>query len=110
MTNYNDWEQKANDLVKETEKEDEEEKKKADEALGLQDGPQGPPVAKAKAQRQEMSGHSEGRKHFIAEQQAREVVLAHKDSTELIVVKEEEVADRALRFRGSENVTYELPR
>lgn len=108
MTNYNAWEKKANALEKDAEKDDEEEKKKADEALGLQDGPQGPPTAKAKEQREEMGGHSTGRKNFIAAQQAREVVVTHKDKPEPIVITQEEGNDRALRLRDCENVSIVL--
>lgn len=110
MTNYNQWDKKASDLAEEAEKEEEEDKKKSDEALGLQDGPQGPPVAKAKAQRKEMGQHSEGRRNFIAEQQAREQVITHTDEAEPVVLTAEQAQDRAVRLRGSKNVSYEVPK
>jgi len=93
-------------LVKEAEDDDEAEKKKADEALGLTEGPQGPPVAKAKAQRKKMGKHSEKRENFIAEQQKREQVITHTGETEPIEI--EDAQDKALRIRGSKDVTYRL--
>jgi len=108
MTNYNDWDRKAQALVAEAEKEETQEKKCSDAALGLRDGPQGPPVAQAKMQREEMGAHSTGRKNFIAEQQAREVVITHKESEDPILIKEDQVKNQALRIQGSELVTYRL--
>lgn len=106
MTSYNDWDKKASALVKEADEDDEAEKKKADEALGLTDGPQGPPVAKAKAQRKEMGQHSQKRENFIAAQQKKEQVITHTSEAETIEI--EDAQDKALRIRGSKDVTYRL--
>jgi len=52
-----------------------------------------------------MGGHSEGRKNFIAAQQAREIVITHKDELEPIVITKEQGDDRAVRLRDCENVS-----
>mmetsp|Transcript_63519 Transcript_63519/g.163485 ORF Transcript_63519/g.163485 Transcript_63519/m.163485 type:complete len:386 (-) Transcript_63519:309-1466(-) len=109
MTDFNAWDKKAAALAKEAEEEDEREKAECDRALGLQDGPQGPTTEKAKKQREEMSQHSERRRNFIAEQQAKEVTVTHTDETEPIVLSAAEYGGRAVRLQGSKDVTYEVP-
>lgn len=108
MTNYNDWDKKAEALCKEAEEDDEKEKTAADAALGLQDGPQGPPVAKARQQRKEMGDHSEGRKDFIAKQQDRELVYEHTSADGPIVISAADAESKAVRIRNSKDVTFEL--
>lgn len=111
MTDYNKWDKTSADLVKQAEEDDEEEKKQNDKALGLEDGPQGPPTAKAKKMREGMAEHGEGRKKFIAQQEAREVVVTHAEpSDEPIVLQGEEYTGKAVRLRGSKGVTYEFPK
>jgi len=110
MTNYGAWDKKAEALCKEADEDDDQDKQKNDEALGLQDGPQGPPTVKAKEQRKEMGGHSEKRAEFIAKQEAKEVVLEHSATSEPIVVSVAEAGDKAVRLRGSADVTYHFPK
>lgn len=109
MTNYNDWDKKAADLVKEADETDKKAKEDNDKALGLQDGMQGPPTEKARERRANMGQHSEKRKNFIAEQQAKEVVLTHNSTAEPVVISSEQAGGRALRFSGSCDATYEIP-
>eukprot|EP00429_Kryptoperidinium_foliaceum_P065813 CAMPEP_0176051006 /NCGR_PEP_ID=MMETSP0120_2-20121206/25356_1 /TAXON_ID=160619 /ORGANISM="Kryptoperidinium foliaceum, Strain CCMP 1326" /LENGTH=445 /DNA_ID=CAMNT_0017384445 /DNA_START=27 /DNA_END=1365 /DNA_ORIENTATION=+ len=110
MTDYNKWDKKAEALLKEAEEEEAKEKEAADSALGLQDGPQGPPTEKARQQRKNMSEHSDGRAKFIAAQEAKEIVLSHPEgSEEAVVVSAEQAKDKAVRLRGSNNVTYKFP-
>lgn len=108
-TNYNEWEKRAQQLDKEAEDEDKRDEEASSAALGLQDGPQGPPTQQAREQRNEMSGHSQGRKNFIAEQQAKEVVLKHENSEEPIVLSADQVGGRALRLEGCSNISYVIP-
>lgn len=111
MTNYNDWDKKAEELAKQAEEEDEKEKKAADEALGLQDGPQGPPTEKARQQKEEMKGHSDNRQKFIDRQERMEKVLTHTEpSDEEIVLtgEDENYKGKAVRIRGSKGCSYKL--
>jgi len=110
MTNYNDWDRRANQLVDEADKEDEQAKADNDAACGLQTGPQGPPTQRSREQRQEMGGHSQMRRNFIAEQQAREVNLEHSGLAEPVVVTGEQCGGRAVRLQNSRGVVYELPK
>jgi tetratricopeptide (TPR) repeat protein len=109
MTNYGGWDKKAADLVKEADEEDKKTKEESDKALGLQDGPQGPPTAKAQERRADLKNHSGERKNFIAEQQAKEVVLTHSSPAEPVVISSEEAGGRALRISGSSDASYEIP-
>jgi len=110
MTNYGAWDKKAEALCKEADEDDEQEKQKNDEALGLQDGPQGPPTQNAMKQREEMGVHSDKRADFIAKQEAKEVVLEHSAAAEPIIVSATECGDKAVRLRGSVDVTYQFPK
>jgi hypothetical protein len=110
MTSYNEWDKKAEALCKEADEDDEREKKNNDEALGLQDGPRGPPTEKCRQQRAKMGEHSDGRAAFIAKQEAKEIVLEHSSSAEPIVVSADECGDKAVRLKGSKDVTYQFPR
>lgn len=109
MTNFNEWDRKAQDLVKEAEEDDQREKAASDLALGLQDGPKGPPTQKADEQREAMGGHSEMRRNFIKEQQEKEVVLDHKGAADTIVVTKEVAGNSAVRLDGCRDVTYQIP-
>jgi len=107
MTNYNAWDAKTAALCKEADEEDEREKKAANEALGLTDGPQGPPVAKAKEQRKEMGEHSDHRKNFFANLEADVMTLENPAATEELI-KVSDANGKALRLRSCSNVSYEI--
>jgi len=110
MTNYRVWDKKATDLVREADEDCQKAKRECDVALGLQDGPQGPPTQRSMQQRSEMCGHSNSRRNFIAEQQAREVTLDHKGAVEPVVISSEQAGGRAVRLQGCCDVVYEVPK
>jgi len=109
MTDYNDWDKKAADLEREAEEEEKKAKEENDRALGLADGPQGLATQRARERRAEMGEHSEKRRNFIAEQQAKEMTLSHTDAAEPIVISAEQAAGRAVRLRDCRDVAYEIP-
>lgn len=109
MTDFSAWDKLASVLVDEAERDDEELRRRSDMALGLQEVPRGPPTAAAQQQRAEMNQHSNGRRNFIAEQQAKEVVLTYANTTVAVVVSAEQVAGRAVRLQNCTDVTLEFP-
>lgn len=112
MTNYGAWDSKASRLVQEAEEEDAKEKEAADKALGLDGGPEGPPVAKAKQQRKEMEEHSEEKKTFIEwhKKIQDEVSFTHQPQEEPVELSGSEVEGRSVRLTGSTRTTYVLPK
>jgi hypothetical protein len=106
----NDWDRRATRLVEEADEEDEQAKAENDAACGLRDGPQGPPTQRSSQQRGEMGGHSQQRRNFIAEQQAREITLEHSDQAEPVVISAEQCGGRAVRLQGSRGVVYSIPK
>jgi hypothetical protein len=111
MTDYNKWEKRANDLVKDAEESDTKEKAEADKALGLQDGPAGPPTAKAKKEMEELKDKSEERKGFIEWQKNmhNEVVFTHKPQDAPLEFDVSDVHDKTVRIKDSEGLTYVFP-
>jgi len=108
MTNYNKWDSAARDLCKEADEEAEREKAACDEALGLKDGPKGPPTAKAEAEMKNLEDHSGKRSEFIAWSKDREITLSHTASDEPVMLGAD-VEGKAVRLSGSKGVTYVLP-
>jgi hypothetical protein len=110
MTNYNDWDRRAARLAEEADEEDRRAEGDSNAACGLQDGPQGPPTQLARERRGEMAEHSQLRRNFIAEQQAREVALEHHGLADPVVISAEQCGGRALRLQGSSDVVYDVPK
>lgn len=111
MTNYNAWDKKASELVREAENSDAKEKTDADKALGLEDGPKGPPTTKAEMEISELNEKSEQRKGFIEWQKNmhNEVAFTHKSLETPLEFDIAEVDGKTVRIKGSEGVTYVLP-
>jgi len=109
MTNYSAWDSKATHLLREAEDEEKREKAEADKALGLQDGPRGPPTVKAESELKELDDHSEKRKEFINWSHGREVSMTHCAREELVQLDGEEVKGKCIKLVGCENVSYVIP-
>lgn len=112
MTNYNAWDAKATRLAKEAEEEDARQKAENDKALGLEEGPKGPPTANAEKQLDELNEHSGERKGFIDwhKRTLNEVSFTHTPPQEQDVeLVASEVERRSVRFVGSEGVRYVVP-
>eukprot|EP00929_Paragymnodinium_shiwhaense_P009695 TRINITY_DN113963_c0_g1_i1.p1 TRINITY_DN113963_c0_g1~~TRINITY_DN113963_c0_g1_i1.p1 ORF type:complete len:396 (-),score=114.59 TRINITY_DN113963_c0_g1_i1:273-1460(-) len=109
MTNYSKWDKKAADLVKEAEEEEEKAKAESDKALGISDGPKGPPTAKAEQQMKELGDHSKQRKDFIDWSNKREVQVTHGKQEDVISLSGAEYKGKAIRLTGSEDVKYVVP-
>eukprot|EP00927_Polykrikos_kofoidii_P074214 TRINITY_DN70195_c0_g1_i1.p1 TRINITY_DN70195_c0_g1~~TRINITY_DN70195_c0_g1_i1.p1 ORF type:complete len:417 (+),score=84.33 TRINITY_DN70195_c0_g1_i1:87-1253(+) len=109
MTNYGAWDAKAAALAKEAEEEEKREKAENDRACGTEEGPSGPPTAKARSEMKELDGHSAQRKSFIDWSKQREVDFTHKKQEEPIEIVCSEEEAKAVRLVGSEDVTYILP-
>jgi len=109
MTNYQSWDSKATALVRKAEEEEKKEEAEANDALGLDGIPRGPPTVKAEEQIGELGEHSEKRKEFIDWSKKREISQTHKTQEEPIMLDTEEVKGMALRLIGSEGVTYVIP-
>jgi hypothetical protein len=110
MTNYPCWDAKASALVSEVEEQEKRDKELCDEALGLQDCPKGPPTEQAEAQLNQLCKHSKKKLEFIDWSKAREVALTHLAQEEPIELSGPEVDGKAVRLRGSEGVTYLVPK
>jgi len=109
MTNYSAWDSKATHLLREAEDEEKREKAEADKALGLQDGPKGPPTVKAESELKELDDHSEKRKEFINWSQGREVSMTHHAQEELVQLGGDAVKGKCIKLVGSEDVSYVIP-
>merc|ERR1712232_644852 len=105
------WDRKASLLVKEVEDSDAKEKAEADRALGLKDGPKGPPTTKAEKQHSELNDQSKQRKEFIEWQNRmqNEIAFTHKSHETPLELSVAEVNGKSVRIKGSEGVTYVLP-
>jgi len=103
------WDSKAEALAKETREEEERERAVSDRALGLEGGPQGPAIANAKAELEELSEKSRRRQEFIDWSNSREVSITHGPQEGLVELPASVVAGKALRLSESEGVTYVLP-
>jgi len=110
MTNYSNWDSKASALLREAEEEEKREKAACDKALGLEDGPKGPPTEQAEAQLNELGEHSQKKKDFIDWSKAREVKLTHSAQEEPINLSGPDLDGKAVRLYGSEGVTYHVPK
>lgn len=108
-TNFSAWDSKASALVKEAEEEDAKAKEESDKALGLSDGPKGPPTAQAEKQLKELDGHSSQRKDFISWTQDREVSVTHTKQDEVIALTGAGYDGKGVRIAGSEDVKYVVP-
>lgn len=110
MTNYSSWESKAKALVEEAEEEDAKAKEESDKALGLTEGPKGPPTVKAEEQMKELGDHSDQRKGFIELQKKREVTVTHSKQDEVVDLSAaSEYKLKAVRISGSADVKYVVP-
>jgi len=109
MTQYSTWDKKATSLAAEAEREDKEAKAANDKALGLEDGPVGPPTIKAKAERAEFDDHSKQRSDFIEWHKNLEAEVTHKDEDEVVELLGESGKKKGLSIRNSENVRYVVP-
>jgi tetratricopeptide (TPR) repeat protein len=111
MTDYNKWDKKASDLVKEAEEADVAEKADADKALGLEDGPKGPATAKAEKEIEELNDKSEKRKEFIEWQKSmhNEVEFTHKPQEAPLEFGATDVDGKSVRIKDSEGLTYVFP-
>jgi len=110
MTNYPCWDAKATTLVSEAEEQERREKDFCDKALGLEDGPKGPPTEQAAAQLNQLGKHSKKKLEFIDWSKAREVAMTHFSQEEPIELSGPEVDGKAVRLNGSEGVTYLVPK
>jgi len=106
MTNYRAWDRKADELCREAEEEEQKETAAANEALGLSDGPKGPPTVQAEKELHSLGAHSKQRNDFIAWQHEREITLTHsQDGT----VDLSEYKGKAIRLKGCKAVKYVVP-
>jgi len=110
MTNYPCWDTKASMLVSEVEEQERSEQLFCDKALGLEEGPKGPPTEQAEAQLNQLGKHSKKKLEFIDWSKAREVALTHFAQEEPIELSGPEVDGKAVRLNGSEGVTYLVPK
>lgn len=109
MTDFSAWDKRASALSKAAEEEDAREKADNDRALGLQDGPKGPPVAKAEQQMEELGEHSKQRKEFIGWSKTREISIRHTSEAEPLELRAADVRGKGVRLDGSTDVTYIVP-
>mmetsp|Transcript_8496 Transcript_8496/g.20140 ORF Transcript_8496/g.20140 Transcript_8496/m.20140 type:complete len:386 (+) Transcript_8496:52-1209(+) len=112
MTNYRAWDSKADALCREVEEEDRKEQAANNEALGLTDGPKGPPTEKAEKEVEQLKDHSQKRNEFIDWCKDREVSVSHTSHTspsEEVELSVEEFKRKAVRIKNSTGVTYVVP-
>jgi len=110
MTNYNAWDRKADALCREAEEEEKKQTAASNEALGLTEGPQGPPTAQARKELDNLETHSKQRNDFIAWQQEREVTLTDtKDSCKDTLLDLSQYKGKAIRLKGCKGVNYVVP-
>lgn len=116
MTNYNAWDSKAEQLCREADADDKEQEAASNQALGLSGRPEGPPVAQAEEQLQELGKHSKQRADFIDWSKGREVQLSHTEATGggrkgsgPIELSGPDLHGKAVRLSGSAGVTYLVP-
>lgn len=112
MTNYGAWDRKTDALCREAEEEEKKETAASNQALGLAEGPKGPPTAQAEKELSDLGAHSKQRNDFIAWQQEREVTLTHtKEScpSQDGTVDLSEYKGKAIRLKGCRGVNYVLP-
>merc|ERR1719289_54971 len=82
-TNYDKWEKIAREEVKKTEEEEEEQKRTNDKALGLEDGPQGPPTATAAVERKEQEKLTAAKSEIIKKLKGIEKQIKSPQSGEI---------------------------
>jgi len=82
-TSYNEWEKVAREEIRKTEEEEEEQKKANDKACGLEDGPQGPAVAAAAAERKEQENLTAARSDVIKKLKGVEKQITSPKSGEI---------------------------
>eukprot|EP00928_Gymnodinium_smaydae_P066558 TRINITY_DN49549_c0_g1_i1.p1 TRINITY_DN49549_c0_g1~~TRINITY_DN49549_c0_g1_i1.p1 ORF type:complete len:389 (+),score=91.09 TRINITY_DN49549_c0_g1_i1:70-1236(+) len=109
MTNYSTWESRANRLVEEADADDKKEEAAANKALGLEEGPKGPPTVKAEQQRKELDEHSQKRKEFVDWCNKREVCFTHENQEAPIELSGDDVKGKAVALKESKKVTYVFP-
>jgi hypothetical protein len=106
MTDYSAWDSKASALLRETEKQEAEEKANNDKACGLENGPQGPPTWKVESEMKDLCEHSEERKQFIKWSRGCEVTISHQPQDGIVQLNVSDMMDKAVRISNSEGVTY----
>lgn len=107
MTNYSKWDAKAAALERECEAEELREKAENDAALGLSEGPAGPPTAKAKEQLGELKTHSDEKKAIIESMENREVNFSRGPQEEPFVLTD--VERKGVRLQDSRDCTFVVP-
>jgi hypothetical protein len=114
MTDYNKWDKKANDVVKQIEQDDEREKVENDKALGLTDGPKGPPTEKAEKELKQLGSHSEEKQAIMDKMKGREVIITRKKPQEEPVVLEggenSEIEMKGVRIQESRGCHFIIPK
>jgi len=110
MTDYNKWDKKARDVVKEIEEEDEREKAECDKALGLTEGMKGPPTEKAEKELKELNNHSEEKQHIIDKMKGREVTITRTAQEEPHVLQHAEVGNKGVRIQDSRGCHFIIPK
>ena len=109
MTNYRAWDSKADALCREADEQDKRDEEANNQALGLAEGPKGPPTEKAEKERKELEGHSKKREDFIAWSQKREVSVSHTNVSGEVLLSAEDYKGKAVRIKDSSSVAYVVP-
>ncbi|CAE7538356.1 Sgta, partial [Symbiodinium pilosum] len=99
----------ADALCRQADEQDKKEEAASNQALGLADGPTGPPTAKAEKEIEELQGHSKRREDFIAWSQSREVSVSHTDVFGQVQLSAAEYKGKAVRIKNSTGVAYVVP-
>jgi len=79
-TDYNKWDKLARDEVAKAEQEEKDEKKISDNALGLSDGPKGPPTEKAEKERKEQEQQNAVRSDIIKKMEQTELKIRNPEN------------------------------
>jgi len=109
MTNYRAWDSKADELCREVDEQDKRDEAANNEALGLANGPQGPPTEKAEKELRELKGHAKKRDDFIAWSQKREVSISHTNMSGEVQLSAADYKGKAVRIKNSTGVSYVVP-
>jgi len=102
-TDYNKWDKLARDEVEKADQEEKDEKKISDNALGLSDGPKGPPTEKAEKERQEQEKQNAARTDIIKKMEQTEIKIVNPE-TGVINGTDENNLPKALRISDATDV------
>mmetsp|Transcript_38870 Transcript_38870/g.87252 ORF Transcript_38870/g.87252 Transcript_38870/m.87252 type:complete len:376 (-) Transcript_38870:225-1352(-) len=103
---YGSWDKKAAALDQELDEEMKREEEQANTALGRTGEPEGPPVARAKQQREELSSHSAEKKETIKKMEDREKIVTGTGVSESV---DRGFAGKAIRFKDCSKCRYVIP-